>query len=76
MSSVVTKADKRSTVEYWLAKESNGFHVVDLAIEGERWVENVHDQFDEVIAKKGVSGLIGKMKKRLAELEAKPTGKK
>ncbi len=75
VTSVITKAEKRSTVEYWLAKENTGYRVVDLAIEGERWVENVHDQFDELIAKKGVSGLITRMKKRLGELESHPKEK-
>jgi ABC-type transporter MlaC component len=70
ITSVVTKGSKRSTVEYWLAPENNSYKVVDLSIEGERWVENVHDQFDEIIGKKGVSGLIQKMKKRLHELES------
>jgi len=72
ITSVVTKGTKRSTVEYWLAPQADGagFKVVDLAIEGERWVENVHEQFDEHIRKKGVAGLIQKMKKRLGELEA------
>lgn len=68
VTSVVTKAEKRSTVEYWLAKDGDTFHVVDLAIEGERWVENVHDQFDEIIGKQGVSGLIAKMRKRATQL--------
>ncbi|MBI3558242.1 MAG: ABC transporter substrate-binding protein [Deltaproteobacteria bacterium] len=75
VTSVITKAEKRSTVEYWLAKEASGYRVVDLAIEGERWVENVHDQFDEIIGKKGVAGLIAKMNKRLNELDSKPARK-
>lgn len=70
ISSVVTKGTKRSTVDYWLAKQGDGYKVVDLAIEGERWVENVSDQFDEVIAKHGVSGLISRMQKRLNQIEA------
>lgn len=70
ITSVVTKAAKRSTVEYWLAPEGQGYKVVDLAIEGERWVENVHDQFDEVIRKKGVQGLIQRMRKRLTDLSS------
>lgn len=71
ITSVVTKGDKRSTVEYWLQPDAGSFKVVDLAIEGERWVENVHDQFDEVIGKNGVAGLIQKMRKRLSQLDAK-----
>lgn len=71
VTSVVTKGDKRSTVEYWLSDASGKFRVVDLAIEGERWVENVHDQFDEIIGKNGVKGLIAKMKKRANELQSK-----
>ena len=69
ITSIVTKGSKRSTVEYWLAPGAQGYKVVDFAIEGERWVENVGDQFDEVIAKNKVSGLISKMNKRLGELE-------
>jgi phospholipid transport system substrate-binding protein len=71
ITSVVTKGEKRSTVEYWLANESGQYRVVDLAIEGERWVENVHDQFEEIIQKQGVGGLITKMKKRLNQLNQK-----
>lgn len=69
VSSVVTKGTKRSTVDYWLAQKGGGYKVVDLAIEGERWVENVSDQFDEVIAKNGVKGLISRMQKRLSQIE-------
>ncbi|MEW6056070.1 MAG: ABC transporter substrate-binding protein [Bdellovibrionota bacterium] len=69
ITSVVTKGDRRSTVEYWLARSGDTYRVVDLAVEGERWVENVHDQFREVVQKQGVSGLIARMKKRLAQLE-------
>lgn len=69
ISSVVTKDDKRSTVDYWLTNEAGTYRVVDLAIEGERWVENVRDQFDEVIRKRGVPGLIDRMKKRLHDIE-------
>lgn len=69
ITSIVTKGSKRSTVEYWLAPSPQGNKVVDFAIEGERWVENVSDQFDEVIAKNGITGLVGKMKKRLEQLE-------
>lgn len=71
ITSLVTKGNKRSTVEYWLAKEAGGYKVVDLAIEGERWVENVSDQFDAVISKQGASGLIAKMRKRASELGTK-----
>lgn len=71
ITSVVNKGEKRSTVEYWLSKESSGYRVTDLAIEGERWVANVHDQFDEIIVKYGVTGLISKMKKRLTTIETK-----
>lgn len=75
ITSVVNKGEKRSTVEYWLAPEGASFRVVDLAIEGERWVENVHDQFNEIIGKHGVAGLISRMKKRATELDKK-TAKK
>jgi ABC-type transporter MlaC component len=71
ITSVVNKNGRRSTVEYWLESEQGGFRVVDLAIEGERWVSNVHDQFEEIIAKYGVNGLISKLKKRVAQLESK-----
>lgn len=71
VSSVVTKGTKRSTVEYWLAAQNGSYKVVDLAIEGERWVENVHDQFSEVIEKKGYNGLISRMQKRATELATK-----
>jgi phospholipid transport system substrate-binding protein len=71
VTSVITKGDRRSTVEYWLEPEGGQYRVVDLAVEGERWVENVHEQFDEIIKKNGVSGLIAKMKKRLSQLENK-----
>lgn len=73
IGSIVTKAQKRSTVEYWLTNNDKGYRVIDFAIEGERWVENVRDQFDEVIETYGVSGLISRMKKRLKELETKKT---
>lgn len=71
VTSVVTKAGRRSTVDYWLESENGQYRVVDLAVEGERWVENVHEQFDEIIRKNGVSGLIAKMKKRLSQLDTK-----
>lgn len=71
ISSVVTKDSRRSTVEYWLAPRNGSYKIVDLAIEGERWVENVHDQFSELIEKKGVAGLISRMQKRASELARK-----
>jgi len=71
VSSVVNQVHdgKRSSVEYWLERQDDGYRVVDVAVEGERWVENVQAQFDEIIRKKGVKDLISRMKKRAKELE-------
>lgn len=70
LKSVITKGTRRSVVEYWLEKTDNKYRVVDLAIEGERWVENVRNQFEEIIQKQGTSGLIARMKKRLSQLKS------
>lgn len=71
VSSVISKNNKRSSVEYWLKDTAQGPRVVDIAIEGERWVENVQLQFDELIQKKGVNGLIARMQTRANELSKK-----
>jgi len=62
VTSTVSKNNKRSKVEYWLKQTPTGMRVVDLAIEGERWVENVQMQFDELIRQKGVNGLVARIR--------------
>ena len=69
VTSTVTKNNKRSTVEYWVTNVGGKLKVVDLAIEGERWVENVKDQFQAVIERHGYAGLISRMQKRLKQID-------
>lgn len=71
VSSVVTKDGSRSTVDYWVKSESDKYAVVDLAVNGERWVENIASQFDEIIRKNGITGLIAKLDKRAAATPSK-----
>jgi phospholipid transport system substrate-binding protein len=58
-------------VDYTLAKASDGkLKVVDIATDGVGLVQNYRSQFNKIIAKDGVSGLLEKMKKKQADAEA------
>lgn len=68
----VEQKEKSATVELWLQKaKADEWKIVDLAIEEERWVNNLKDQFEEVIKQKSFPELLKKMKKRLSDLKAK-----
>ena len=51
-------------VDYVLTDESGKLKVFDVKTDGVGLVENYRQQFDKIISKDGVDGLIGKMKKK------------
>jgi phospholipid transport system substrate-binding protein len=58
-------------VDYTLAKDAKGkLKVVDIATDGVGLVDNYRAQFNKIIAKDGIAGLLEKMKKKQAEAEA------
>lgn len=72
VKSLVTHKKKKAIVEYWLEKRARaGWQVVDLAIEEERWVENLNEQFLDIIDEFSYTELKKRMQKKLAELKQK-----
>jgi len=59
------------SIDYKLAKNAKGkWMVVDIVTDGTGLVVNYRAQFNKIIAKDGITGLLDKMKKKQAEAEA------
>jgi phospholipid transport system substrate-binding protein len=51
-------------VDYLVEKAGNGYRAVDVVTDGVSLIDNYRQQFDAIIAKQGVQGLIQKMQKK------------
>jgi phospholipid transport system substrate-binding protein len=62
----VTKNGKKQVigVDYALRKDSGNWRVFDIVTDGVGLVENYRSQFNQVIAKEGVEGLLARMRKK------------
>jgi phospholipid transport system substrate-binding protein len=54
-------------VDYALRKEGESWRAVDLVTDGVGMVENYRAQFNKIIAKEGVAGLLERMRKKKAQ---------
>lgn len=55
------------SVDYALRKEGDSWRAFDLVTDGVGLVENYRAQFNKIIAKEGVSGLLERMRKKKAQ---------
>jgi phospholipid transport system substrate-binding protein len=55
------------SIDYVLHRETGDWRVVDLVTDGVGLVENYRSQFNKVIAKEGIDGLLGRMRKKKLE---------
>jgi phospholipid transport system substrate-binding protein len=55
------------SIDYVLHENSNAWRVFDLVTDGVGLVENYRSQFNKVIAKEGVAGLLDRMRKKKLE---------
>jgi phospholipid transport system substrate-binding protein len=55
------------SVDYRLRKEGEQWRAFDLVTDGVGLVENYRSQFNQIIAKEGVSGLLERMRKKKAQ---------
>jgi phospholipid transport system substrate-binding protein len=55
-------------IEYLLRREGTGWRAVDIITDGVGLVENYRAQFNRIIAKEGMDGLLGRMRKKLASI--------
>lgn len=55
------------SVDYALRKEGDSWRAYDLITDGVGMVENYRAQFNKIIAKEGVSGLLDRMRKKKAQ---------
>jgi phospholipid transport system substrate-binding protein len=55
------------SVDYVLQKEGDSWRAFDLITDGVGLVENYRAQFNKIIAKEGVSGLLDRMRKKKAQ---------
>jgi len=64
-----TKGARRQTmsIDYVLHENSNAWRVFDLVTDGVGLVENYRSQFNRIIAKDGVGGLLDRMRKKKIE---------
>jgi ABC-type transporter MlaC component len=59
-------------VDYTLEQQADGsWKVVDVALDGESWVDSIRDQVVETLKKSKWTGLKKKLSDRLAELRTK-----
>lgn len=54
------------SIAYVLKREGDALRVFDVITDGVGLVENYRSQFNKVIAKEGISGLLARMRKKLA----------
>lgn len=59
-------------IEYVLIKEGDKLRAFDIKTDGVGLVENYRLTFNKIVAKDGFDGLMGKMKKKLAESQGAP----
>ena len=55
------------SVDYVLRKEGDTWRAYDLVTDGVGLVENYRAQFNKIIAKEGVAGLLERMRKKKAQ---------
>ena len=69
---VVNKADGKQTigVDYVLRPDGQGWRAFDIVTDGVGMIENYRSQFNKIIAKEGVKGLLDRMRKKKAEAPA------
>jgi phospholipid transport system substrate-binding protein len=62
----ITRKGRKQTisVDYALRHDKNAWRVYDIVTDGVGLVENYRAQFNQVIAKEGVEGLLGRMRKK------------
>lgn len=71
VSSVVRNRGERTLVSYDLRQDESGeWRVVDVAFDGESWVENIREQVRRTLRKRNWSGLKERMNRRLATLRS------
>jgi phospholipid transport system substrate-binding protein len=56
------------SVDYALRKEGSNWRAFDLVTDGVGMVENYRAQFNKIIAKEGISGLLERMRKKKAQI--------
>lgn len=69
---VVTTHRGRPTtvdIDYLVRREDGGWRAVDVITDGVGLVENYRAQFNRIIAKEGVDGLLSRMRKKLAMMK-------
>lgn len=64
-----TKNGRKQTmsIDYVLHENANAWRVFDLVTDGVGLIENYRSQFNKVIAKEGVAGLLDRMRKKKVE---------
>jgi phospholipid transport system substrate-binding protein len=69
---VVNKPEGKQTigVDYVLRPDGQGWRAFDIVTDGVGMIENYRSQFNKIIAKEGVKGLLERMRKKKAEAPA------
>lgn len=71
VSSIVRSKGERTRVEYDLRQGEDGtWRVVDVAFDGESWVDNIREQVYRTVRKRNWTGLEKRMNRRLANLRS------
>jgi phospholipid transport system substrate-binding protein len=61
----IPKDDLDTTVQFVWTKKGDAYRIVDVVIDGSSLVKDYSNQFGRIIKKDGVTGLLGKLEKRL-----------
>lgn len=70
VASVVRQKGETTEVDYKLQQTGEGWRVVDVAIDGESWVDTISEQVRKTLEKRDWAGLKERLNKRLASLKA------
>ena len=70
VNSIVLRRGEETEVDYALRRIGERWKVVDVAIDGESWVDNISEQVHRTIRKRKWAGLKSRLGRRLASLRA------
>ncbi len=61
-------------IEYRMVKQGNDWFVYDVLVEDVSLIKNYRNSYSEIVRKEGYTGLFERMRQKITELHAQPTG--
>lgn len=74
VNTVIVTQNVDIPIDYKMRREGNDWRIYDVQIEGVSLVRNYRDSYRNIAKNEGMSGLLARMEKKIAELEAAEAG--